>query len=79
MSKTNRVLRVVSQREGFRRAGFTFGRAPVDLPIDDLTTEQRSAIEIDPSLVSMEVAVKPDAEAKEDALVDATGAKSVKK
>ena len=76
MSKTNKVLRVVSQREGFRRAGYTFGRTPVDVPVDELTKDERAAIENDPSLVSMEVD-KPDAEAKDGA--DTSGAKSGKK
>lgn len=62
MGKKITVLRVVSQREGFRRAGFTFGRTPVDLTQDMLDKEKFLAIVNDPMLV----AVQADIDAPED-------------
>lgn len=68
MSKSQiKVLRVASQREGFRRASFVFGRTPTDLPLDQLTKAARAAIEADPSLVALETEIEVD-------LADADGA-----
>ncbi|MGB6054034.1 MAG: hypothetical protein WBG17_02215 [Burkholderiaceae bacterium] len=55
--KSIKVLRVASQREGFRRAGHVFGRVPTDIPLDQLTAAARKAIEGDPSLVAIETEV----------------------
>lgn len=53
-TKTIKVLRVASTREGFRRAGFSFTREPQDLPLADLKKEQIEAIKGDPSLIAVE-------------------------
>lgn len=60
----NKVLRVISTREGFRRAGFTFGREPVDIPLDTLKKAQLEAITSDPALVTLEVEIEVKAEAE---------------
>lgn len=52
--KKVKVLRVASTREGFRRAGFTFGREPKDLPLDKLSKDQIEALRNDPSLVCLD-------------------------
>ncbi|WP_043112816.1 HI1506-related protein [Solimonas flava] len=51
---TQKVLRVTAKREGFRRAGITFGSASVDLPIADLKKEQIEALKSEPMLVAVE-------------------------
>jgi hypothetical protein len=80
MNKTVKVLRVVSQRENFRRAGFSFGRTPIDLPLDSLSAEKRKAIEADPGLVAIEVDAPVTEEAVDGAAQsDKAGGKQVKK
>lgn len=44
------ILRVVGPAQGFRRAGFAFGREPVDLALADLSAAQIEAIEREPRL-----------------------------
>lgn len=51
------ALRVVSKAASFRRAGFQFSAEPIEIPLADLTKEQRTAIENDSSLVSYEVEI----------------------
>ena len=56
-------LQVVSSRQGFRRAGYAFGREPRVIPLAELTPEQVEAITADPVLSAVEVEI-PAAEAK---------------
>lgn len=49
---TKSLLRVVSKSATFRRAGYQFTAEPTDIPVEDLTKAQRSAIEGDPQLVA---------------------------
>ena len=49
---TKSLLRVVSKSATFRRAGYQFTAEPTDIPVEDLTKVQRSAIESDPQLVA---------------------------
>lgn len=51
---TQKVLRVTAKRDGFRRAGFAFGSAPVDLPIANLTKDQIELLKSEPMLVVVE-------------------------
>jgi len=44
------VLRVVAQREGFRRAGRPWTRAETVVPVEDLTAEQVEALQAEPRL-----------------------------
>lgn len=46
------VLRVVGPEIGRRRAGHAFGKAEVELRVEDLTDAQVAAIQSDPLLVS---------------------------
>lgn len=52
-------LQVVSAREGFRRAGYTFGREPRVIPLCDLSAEQVEQITSDPALVAVQVEIAP--------------------
>ncbi|MCP5246063.1 MAG: hypothetical protein H6937_08975 [Burkholderiales bacterium] len=52
--KTEKVLKVVSSREGFRRAGHRFGKEPVTLRLDDLTDEQIAMLKAESMLVVTE-------------------------
>lgn len=56
-------LQVVSSSDGFRRAGFAFGREPRVLALADLTPEQVDAIKAEPMLAVVEVEI-PAAEAE---------------
>ncbi|MDO8180158.1 MAG: hypothetical protein Q7T62_18070 [Undibacterium sp.] len=56
MSKIT-VLRVVSKRASFRRVGFQFSAEPLDIPVANLSKEQRAAIDEDNSLVAYELEV----------------------
>ena len=49
-----KVLVVVSSREGFRRAGHRFGKEPVTLRLADLTDEQVAMLKAEPMLVVTE-------------------------
>lgn len=49
-----KVLHVVAKREGFRRAGFSFGSERTRLVADDLTAEQIKQLKEEPMLVVTE-------------------------
>lgn len=57
--KKTKVLRVRTARNvpSFWRAGLRFGPEPRDVPLADLTDEQRKAIEAEPMLMSEVVEV----------------------
>jgi len=55
-----KALRVVSRASSFRRAGYQFSAAPTNIPLEDLTKEQISAISSDPALVAYEAEVEAD-------------------
>lgn len=74
MSNSNKVLRVTSRSEGFRRAGIVFGTVSQDLPLADLSEEQRAAIINEPNLVSLEV--DTSAQASDPISQEATAAAS---
>lgn len=44
------VVVVTGPRNGRRRAGYDFGKQAVEIPIDDLTPDQRDALSRDPKL-----------------------------
>ncbi|NDP58008.1 MAG: hypothetical protein GZ090_01435 [Oxalobacteraceae bacterium] len=54
-TKMIKMLRVSSRSGNFRRAGFTFGPVPQDLPLADLSEAARAAIVTEPMLVALEV------------------------
>ncbi len=56
-SEKIKVLRVVSKRDGFGRAGFVFSAEPKDIPLADLSRKQRDAIAADRMLVAVELEV----------------------
>lgn len=58
-------LQVVSSREGFRRAGYAFGREPRVIPLAELTAEQVEAIKDEPMLAAVEVEIPPSAEGEQ--------------
>lgn len=47
------VIEVVGPAAGFRRAGHTFGKDPVQIPLSDLNEAKLAAIEGEPKLVSV--------------------------
>ena len=59
--KTVKILRVAAKHDGFRRAGYEFGREAKDISVTDLKKEQIEQIKNDPSLVCVEVDVPGDA------------------
>ncbi|WP_416053126.1 hypothetical protein [Cupriavidus basilensis] len=59
-TKKVKVLRVVSRKDSFRRAGHEFGAEPKNLPLDTLHQDHVSAIKGDPNLVAVEVEVTID-------------------
>ncbi|WP_316154723.1 HI1506-related protein [Cupriavidus sp. BIC8F] len=61
-TKKVKVLRVVSRKDKFRRAGFEFSADPQNLPLDTLSADQLAAIKGDPSLVAIEAEVVIDEE-----------------
>lgn len=75
-TKKIKVLRVVSRKDRFRRAGLEFGAYPKNVPLDTLSPEQLAAIKGDPNLVVVEAEVVIDengnvVEAPKEQLVDA--------
>lgn len=54
----DRGLKVVSRREGFRRAGFVFSAEARTIPLSKLTPEQYEAITEEPQLVCQEVDIE---------------------
>ena len=56
-----RGLKVISAREGFRRAGHVFGREPVTVSLAALTPEQHQALLDEPALACVEVDLAADA------------------
>lgn len=69
------VLRVISKRDSFRRAGYQFSAEPTDIPITDLSKDQRAAIDDDPSLVAYET----DIDIPDDAAAAAKAKPAAKK
>lgn len=59
-TKKVKVLRVVSRKDKFRRAGFEFGTDAKNLPLDTLSAEQLAAIQGDANLVVVEAEVVID-------------------
>ena len=61
-------LKIVSRKEGFRRAGFAFGAAPVSIDASALSEEQIAALKTDPMLIVVEQdVVTPDQDSAEGA------------
>lgn len=59
---TDALLRVRAARpQGFRRAGFTFGREPRDLPLSLLTDAQIEMLKAEPNLSVEEIEAPDDA------------------
>lgn len=54
-----KALRVVSRKEGFRRAGRAFGAEPVEIPLSDLKKGEIEALKGEPMLVVTEVEIDP--------------------
>lgn len=52
-------LAVTSIRDGFRRAGYSFGKQPTVIPVSDLSEEQMEAIANEPMLSVRMVRVDP--------------------
>jgi len=60
MAKKVKVLRVISKRDGFRRAGMEFGSVPKNIPLGSIPSDAYQAIRHDPTLVSYEVVMLKD-------------------
>ncbi|MBK1614993.1 hypothetical protein CKO44_16105 [Rubrivivax gelatinosus] len=52
-------LRIVSRKEGFRRAGRAFGAEPVEIPLSDLKKAEIEALKDEPMLVVTETEIEP--------------------
>jgi hypothetical protein len=50
-------LKVISRKDGFRRAGYVFGAVPVEIPLDVLSAEQIEALKAEPQLIVVETDV----------------------
>lgn len=48
-------LRVTGPKQGFRRAGRSFGAEPVDIPLAELSDEEIAALEEEPNLVTTRI------------------------
>lgn len=46
------ILRVIAKRDGFRRAGRTFGSEPVDIALSELSDKDYAALTTEPMLVA---------------------------
>jgi len=55
-------LKISSSKQGFRRAGFSFGKEPVEIPLSDLSKEQVNMLKNEPLLAVAEITIKADAE-----------------
>ena len=55
MAKTQKVIRIVAKREGFRRAGLAHPARPVEHPADRFTPAQLAALKAEPMLVVDEI------------------------
>lgn len=62
MASSKKALKIISSKQGFRRAGFVFGKEPVEIPLEDLTKEQITNLKNEPMLAVSEVSIKADAE-----------------
>lgn len=51
---TKKILTITASREGFRRAGHAFGREPVELVEDELSSEQIAMLKAEPVLTVIE-------------------------
>lgn len=54
-SKKEQYLVVTASREGFRRAGYAFGKEPVRLALTDLTADQVAMLKAESMLFVREV------------------------
>lgn len=54
-AKTVPGLRVTARAEGFRRAGFAWSTAPVDLPVSTFTKAQVEQLKAEPMLTVEEI------------------------
>lgn len=55
-------LRITSQREGFRRAGRAWGKAPVDVPMADLSDEEIALLKAESMLTVEDITIEAAAE-----------------
>ncbi len=56
------ALEIASSKQGFRRAGYSFGVEPVVIPLTDLSKEQINMLENEPLLAVSKIKIKADAE-----------------
>lgn len=54
-------LRIKAKTRSFRRAGLTFGEQPVDVPLSELSKEQRAALKAEPMLVVEDIEITVEA------------------
>lgn len=54
-------LEVISTRDGFRRAGFAWSKAPTRIPLSELIEAQIKMLKDEPLLAVREVEIKPEA------------------
>lgn len=54
------ALSVTSSREGFRRAGYVFGKEKVTIVLSDLSKEQVRQINDDPQLTITEIEIEAE-------------------
>lgn len=55
----DKALRVVAKRAGFRRAGYSFGPEPLQIPLADISEEQEAQLRGDPMLLVVDVDIAP--------------------
>lgn len=65
-----KILRVVAKTESFRRAGFAFGAAEKDIPLDTLDAKQLAAIKGDRMLVATELEIDASEETAQASSTD---------
>jgi len=60
-TKTQPAIKVTSTKQGFRRAGFSFGKEAVVIAVTDLTKAQMKQLEDEPCLAVSTATIKVEA------------------
>lgn len=56
-----KALRITAKPpKGFRRAGFSFGPKPLDIPVESLSPKQLQALKVEEMLIVKEVTLDSD-------------------
>lgn len=54
-------LRIKAKAKSFRRAGLAFGEQPIDVPLSELSKDQRAALKAEPMLVVEDIEITVEA------------------